>query len=347
MNKILDGRKIIGYDFEVFSKSVHPETGKAYWMVVFIERESGKKFTIKNDVEKLRWFYDNYKNCIFVGYNSRHYDQYIFKGLLLGMDAGHINDMIIEKGIGGYQVVPEAYKIPFYNYDCQVAMNSLKQLEAFMGSMIKESDVPFNIDRPLTVEEELETEEYCTHDVLETLKVFEQTINGFNAQVGLLDMFNLDVKFISKTNAQLTAEILGGKKLKGLKDHHDFKYPDTLVLNKYTEIKDFFDSLKNDTFVPTKFKSGKPVLELELEVAGVPTVYARGGLHGSLNNFTYEGKIYSLDVQSLYPSLMIEYGLMSRAVDSDEKFKNIKAERVVLKKAKNPLQESLKLVLNY
>ena len=56
MSKLLEGRKLLFYDFEVFADSKHPKTGQSYWMVVFVEYESKKKFTIKNDIEKLEWF---------------------------------------------------------------------------------------------------------------------------------------------------------------------------------------------------------------------------------------------------------------------------------------------------
>jgi hypothetical protein len=318
----------------------------AYWMVVFRDYHSRKKFTIKNDVAKLKWFYNHYKNDIFVGYNSRGYDQWVFKGVMMGMDAGYITKRIIEDDVKGHNVVPNGNKLPMNVYDCSTGFHGLKQLEAFMGSKIKESDVPFNIDRPLTPEEELEIEYYCTHDVDETIRAFDHLINKFNAQVGLIDMFNLGADMMSKTSAQLTAIILDAKKIKDKKDEFDFIYPDTRVLTKYKEVQAFFDSIKDGTFVPTKFEKGKPKIEVELNVAGVPTVYALGGLHGAIKNFMYTGKIYSLDVASLYPALILEYGLMSRACESDEKFRYIRDKRIELKKAKNPLQEALKLAIN-
>ena len=41
----------------------------------------------------------------------------------------------------------------------------LKTYEGFMGSDIKETDVDFNLDRPLTPEEVALTIKYCKHDV--------------------------------------------------------------------------------------------------------------------------------------------------------------------------------------
>lgn len=296
MTSVMDGRKLIFFDFECYTNSLCPDTDMAYWMVVFRDYHSRKKFTIKNDVAKLKWFYNHYKNDIFVGYNSRGYDQWVFKGVMMGMDAGYITKRIIEDDVKGHNVVPNGNKLPMNVYDCSTGFHGLKQLEAFMGSKIKESDVPFDIDRPLTPEEEDEVEYYCTHDVDETIRAFDHLINKFNAQVGLIDMFDLGADMMTKTSAQLTAIILDAKKMKDKKDEFDFIYPDTYVLNKYKEVKAFFDSIKDGTFKPTKFEKGKPKIEVELDIAGVPTVYALGGLHGAIKNFMYTGKIYSLDV---------------------------------------------------
>lgn len=346
MSKTLEGRKLIFCDFEVFANSIHPVTNQAYWMVVFIEYNSKKKFTIKNDTAKLRWFYSHYKDHIFVGYNIRGYDQWVMKGAILGQDTGHITKQIIEHGKKGYHVVKNNYSVPLNIYDVATGFHGLKQLEAFMGSKIKESEVPFDLDRPLTLEEEIEVEEYCTHDVEQTILVFDKLKNKFDAQVGLLDMFDLDISLISKTTAQVTAEILEAKKVDNKNDEFEFIYPDTYKIEKYTQVKEFFDSVKNGTFVATSFEKGKPKIEMITLIAGTETTYALGGLHAAIPNFIYEGKIYSLDVASLYPALILEYGLMSRACESDEKFRYIRDERIVLKRAKNPLQEALKLAIN-
>ena len=59
-------------------------------------------------------------------------------------------------------------EIEINNYD--VMPNppiGLKTMEGFMGHNIKETSVPFNIDRKLTKEEIEQTIFYCRHDVEE------------------------------------------------------------------------------------------------------------------------------------------------------------------------------------
>ncbi|MCR1448319.1 hypothetical protein NRE23_18365, partial [Clostridioides difficile] len=85
---------MIFYDFEVFSYD---------WLVVFIDVLNKKEEVIVNDIDKLNSFYIEHREDIFIGYNSRHYDQYIFKGLLCGFNAKEINDYIIVKGQPGWK----------------------------------------------------------------------------------------------------------------------------------------------------------------------------------------------------------------------------------------------------
>ena len=82
------------YDFEVF---------KYDWLVVIIDVINKKEHVIVNDVEKLKDIYDKHKDDIWVGYNSRSYDQYILKGLLCGFNPKEINDYIIVKNKPGWK----------------------------------------------------------------------------------------------------------------------------------------------------------------------------------------------------------------------------------------------------
>ena len=164
---------MIFYDFEVF---------KYDWLSVFIDTDTHKIFPIVNDPDALQKLYEiNIKN-IWVGFNNQHYDQYIFKGILLGMNPKVINDKIIVDGLDGWQISRAFNKIPMINYDVFSSRSSgLKTLEGFMGNNIKETSVPFNIDRKLTKKEIEEVIKYCTWDVENTVEVFMEKIDTFNA----------------------------------------------------------------------------------------------------------------------------------------------------------------------
>ena len=317
--------QIIFYDFEVF---------KHDWLVVIQDFETRKKLAIINDVAKLKKFYESHKDSIWVGYNSRHYDQFILKGILSGLDPWYVNDQIINHDRSGYQIVPDASNYPVNNFDVATLYHSLKQLEGFMGSTIKESSVPFGIDRPLTQEELDETLKYCTHDVEQTIEVFNNRRDEFDSQMGIINAFDLPLEMINKTKAQSAAHVLGAVRQEH-NDEYNIVFPDTIQLSeKYQYIADWYKVNKDAS------------KKQNVTVAGVPHVFGWGGLHGALDNYADEGIILCCDVASLYPSIMIEYGFLSRNVTSPEKYREIRDTRLQYKAEKNSLHYPLKIMLN-
>ncbi|HEY8445124.1 MAG TPA: hypothetical protein VIK94_03225, partial [Bacilli bacterium] len=101
-------RRLIFYDFEVFAYD---------WLVVLCEYSTRKGKVIINDREMLRKYYNYFKNDIWIGFNTRNYDQYILKGILLGYDPWYISKEIVENNKKGYQIIPNAYEIKLYNFD--------------------------------------------------------------------------------------------------------------------------------------------------------------------------------------------------------------------------------------
>lgn len=324
---------LLFYDFEVFHYD---------WLVVLIDYKSKTKHVIVNDIQEHRRVYNNTRKSkhVWVGYNSRNYDSIILKGLLLGKDAYELNDKIINQGLKEYQILGEERdKYPLLNFDIATRMHSLKQLEGFMGQKIKESDISFNLNRKLTKDEINETIEYCTHDVEQTIEVFENLQEEFDSQMALIETFDLPLENLNKTKAQLVATILNAKKPNKDEredDEFDIIYPDTLILDKYSYVLDWFKDPHNHN----KKKS------LYTTIAGIPHVIGWGGLHGSLDNYIYKGNILCADVASLYPSIMIEYGLLSRNVKKPELYKEIRDTRLKLKAQHNPMQLPYKIVLN-
>lgn len=211
------------YDFEVF---------KYDWLVVIMDTDLKKETVIVNSVDELQAFYDKNISNIWVGFNSRHYDQYILKGILCGFDAKKINDFIITKGNPGWKFSSMFREIPLINYDVMLGTDrGLKSFEGFMGNNIKETDVPFDIDRKLTEKEIEQTIFYCRHDVQQTMQVFIKRIDEFNTMMYFIKHFKLPLAALSKTKAQLAAEILGGnRKGQSFDDEFDFPVLDCLDL---------------------------------------------------------------------------------------------------------------------
>ena len=138
------------YDFEVF---------KYDWLVVVKDTSTRTTYEIVNSPDELEALYERSKKEIWCGFNSRHYDQYILKAILCGFDPKKVNDYIILKGNPGWKFAPTMFRnIPLLNYDVMLGTDrGLKSFEGFMGHDIKETSVPFDIDRKLTDAEIRET----------------------------------------------------------------------------------------------------------------------------------------------------------------------------------------------
>jgi len=166
------------YDFEVFAHD---------WLVVLVSPDEGFRKTIANDRDELARFFDANCRKIWVGFNSRHYDVYILKAILLGMDPKKVNDFIIRDGNDGWRYSEAFRDITVLNYDVmQNTDRGLKYFEGSLGSDIRETSVPFDIDRKLTQEEVAETARYCTHDVEQTIEVFLQRKADFEEMTTLI-----------------------------------------------------------------------------------------------------------------------------------------------------------------
>lgn len=314
------------YDFEVFPK---------LWCVTMINPILREEVVIVNDTDKLKDHYNKYKKHIFVGFNNRLYDDYIFKAILCGFDPWEMNDWLINKKRKGWEFSSLLYQVQLNTFDCMVGFNGLKTLESFLGMSIEETKIPFNYDGEFTPDMIVEVLEYNRHDVMATIEVFMKRKEEFDSYMGLLKLFNLPLTYLSKSKAQLSAAILGARKTKH-KDEFDISFPPTLRIDKYTDVLDFF---KNEWNYETN---------LETTIAGVPHVYGTGGIHGAILNYAGEGDFLHVDVTSYYPSLMITYPeyCMSRSGASLERFKEIYHSRVEYKKQKNPMANALKIVLN-
>lgn len=318
---------LIVADFEVFHSD---------WVMVAINPIERSKTVIVNDSKQLKDFYEQHKNDIFIFYNGRQYDQYIFKAILLDFNPKDVNDWIIVKDMPGWKYSDLFRQVNINFFDIMTSFHGLKTLEGFMGNNIKESSVDFNLNRKLTAAEIQETIHYCTHDVEQTLKVFIQRKEEFDAHMSLLKEFKLPMNLVSKTKVQLSAVILGAVK-QFRDDEFDIEYPNTLKLDKYKEIKQWYDNPLNRDYEKS----------LEIDVAGVPHIFAWGGLHGARANYMDTGYFLNVDVASYYPSLMLRYKWGSRNCPSLEKFKMIYETRLKLKReGKKKEQAPYKIVLN-
>ena len=340
---IIDKSIIWGYDFEVYSKI-------NWFCVTFINYENrNKEVVIVNDRAKLIEFYNSHKDDIFISYNGRQYDTGTFKGILDGMNVGFVNDKLIKEGKKPFQVVKNAKKYPLNDYDTILKDKSLKQLEAFMGDDIRETEVDFNIDRPLTEEEIKQILHYNHHDVIEVLRVLDYCWDDFEGQLDIIELYGLDMSYFTKTKVQLASKILNAINQPTLDDEFDIRLPETIQLSdKYKFIPEWYMNPKNWRYKEhLRSEDNQHNNQLCCTVAGIPHVFAWGGCHGADDKeAVFEGIILHADVASMYPTTDIEYGLLSRKFKNPDDFKQMKNFRLKLKSEKNPKNKALKPMIN-
>ena len=323
-----------------------------FWCVTFYDVMNYKKTVIVNDRKSLLKFYAKTKDELYFGYNNRNYDNFIYKGILLGMNPKEINDKIVYEGLKGFQITDKFKDIQLYAFDCYVLNHSLKQFESFLRRKIFESTIPFDYDKPLNMEQIEEILDYNDYDVDSTVIVFMKNPYTYDAHMGLIEMFDyLSFNEINKTSAQIVADILKCKK--GTHDDSDqwnIVCPPNLQVKKYKHVIDWFLNPQNHDLSK----------KADFEIMGLKHTIGWGGIHASVAKEYIDNKdggiIMHLDVNSYYPSL----GIFAKVYPEDKTifelafgkeghkiYKEIYEKRLQLKReGKKKEQAPLKIVLN-
>ncbi len=351
---------MIFYDFEVF---------KYDWLVVILDMTAQKEHVIINDEDSLKLFYEAHKDDIWCGYNSRNYDQFILRAILLGFDPKTVNDWIIVKDKSGWMFSSLFWQISLNNYD--VMPNppvGLKTMEGMMGNNIKETSVPFNLDRKLTDSELHETVKYCRHDVEQTVEVFLERKSEFDAMLQMCQVFNMPLSYLGKTDAGITAKVLDCVKT-DWDDEFDFIIEPFIKLNKYSSVLNWFKNAKQDCIAemqaeyakatptqrykydhtdPEAFRKFFYNRSITTNICGIPHVDGWGGIHGASEKPIHrKGSLWHVDVRSYYPSYLIAHQRVTRAARHPEKYKEVYDTRMALKAAgKKKEQAPYKKLLN-
>jgi hypothetical protein len=335
--------RLIVYDVEVFCFD---------WLVTLKDKESGIFTCIWNDSEALKACLD--EETIYIGFNSKHYDSYIIKAIALGLsnqEVKQVNDYIIGGGQGWQCPLLNGFYFQFNNVDIRDDTQqglSLKAIEGHLGMSVKESSVPFDIDRPLTAEERAETEFYCKHDVDTTEKLIDIRKDYLKNKINLGRLAGLnEVKAMSMTNAKLTAAMLKAEQ-KPHDDERKYTYPDNLRREFIPqEVFDFFNKMYDPSISDDELFKGK----INLSIGECPVTIGYGGIHGAIPNFFWEESedrgIWNEDVGSYYPHLCTINGYTSRNIPSPQIYEDILDRRMKAKAAGDKqTANALKLVCN-
>lgn len=335
--------RLIVYDVEVFCED---------WLVIFKDIETGKYTCVHNDNEELKECIS--EDCIYIGFNSKHYDQFIIKAICCGFtpqEVKQVNDFIIGGGQGWECPMLRDFFFRFNNVDIKDDMQkglSLKAIEGHLGLSVEESTVPFDIDRPLTEEELKETAKYCIHDVDTTEKLVELRKDYLKNKIHIGKLAGLDeVKAMGMTNAKLTAALLKAEQ-KPHDDERKYVYPPNLKREYIPqEVFDFFDRMYDPEISDKELFSDKQTFS----IGDCPGVVGYGGIHAAIPNYffveTEDRVIRNKDVASYYPHLMTLCGYTSRNIPSAKVFEDVLDTRMKAKASGDKATaNALKLVVN-
>ena len=335
--------RLIVYDVEVFCED---------WLVIFKDIETGKYTCVHNDNEELKECIS--EDCIYIGFNSKHYDQFIIKAICCGFtpqEVKQVNDFIIGGGQGWECPMLRDFFFRFNNVDIKDDMQmglSLKAIEGHLGLSVEESTVPFDIDRPLTEEELKETAKYCIHDVDTTEKLVELRKDYLKNKIHIGKLAGLDeVKAMGMTNAKLTAALLKAEQ-KPHDDERKYVYPPNLKREYIPqEVFDFFDRMYDPEISDKELFSDKQTFS----IGDCPGVVGYGGIHAAIPNYffveTEDRVIRNKDVSSYYPHLMTLCGYTSRNIPSAKVFEDVLETRMKAKASGDKATaNALKLVVN-
>lgn len=335
--------RLVTYDCEVFAYD---------WLVTLKDKETGQRTRIWNDNEALKMALSD--DCVYVGFNSKHYDQFIVKAIAADFtpqEIKKVNDFIIGGGQGWDCPLLKNFYFAFNDVDIKDDMQiglSLKAIEGHLGISVQESTVPFDIDRPLTEAERRETEFYCDHDVDKAERLIDIRKDYLKNKVHIGRLAGLsDVKAMGMTNAKLTAAMLKATK-KPHDDERKYVYPENLKREYIPpEVFAFFDKMYDPSVSDKELFSGK----LEFQIGDCPGVVGYGGIHAAIPHYFFEETgdrvIRNKDVASYYPHLMTLYGYTSRNIPSAKVFENVLETRMKAKASGDKATaNALKLVVN-
>lgn len=325
----------------------------------FVVVHSGQPFARDTLIKMLRE-----ENVCVCGYNIKHYDLIIANAIYQGFTPEEIkivNDIIINPAMA-YSTKDHIRLSSFakrkFNTVYEDLMDdnsgSLKEIEANLGLCILESEVPFDKEE-LTAEEMEEVIKYCKQDVYATMKYFEKIVVYYSKNKELIcKTFNINsTSAYTSTNATLVGLALGARKT-------SFDDEERTDISLPTKILEYcYENLPHE--VLNKLLSSGDAFDTVL--FGNAVTFGNGGIHSTITGYNSDTEalyvetddeycLINVDAASYYPSIMIQFKLLSRAIKDPDRFKNIFDTRMAIKAKENPTKEdeefnmASKLVLN-
>lgn len=308
--------KIVVFDFEVFRYDV---------LLGAIEiTADGKKLFQSWDLEEIKQFYLDNEDSIWVGWNNQAYDNFILQAIVQGAPQNKIkaySDQLIAQHIRG------RLRMKLHSFDLMAQSKgylSLKTTEAYDGHKISESEVDFNLDRPLTRNEILDTESYNRDDLNQTMHNLLETglWKDFELRLQIIEEFGLSFKALEYTGTQTAEVVLGAEKIEGIENMlvKPVLWPTLRLENE--QVKEFYLS--------EAFRRNE---HIKVNICGAEHTLGAGGIHAALRKYHADSALY-FDVSGYYNLIMILLDLLPRSIPKEgrERYKYMYHEQLRLKK---------------
>lgn len=274
-----------------------------------------------------------------VAYNNYGYDDYIIYAMsknFLQDILKQWNDSIIKKQSTVNMKKIEVCKTLDAMQQIDVSRPSLKKIEGNMGLSIVESKVDFDIDRPLTPEENYETFVYCEYDTGQLVKIFKLRKGYFESKAAIVEMLPEEMR--EKAYKWNTTSIIGQLLKPKTPVRTGRLVPDELMKLVPVDVRNMWHEL--DSTQDYKFKQKKVIVQKH----GNDIEFGWGGLHGAPQGVFEAKDVKLLDVASMYPNILIIFNGLG---DKTEQYKGILDYRLQLKhEGKKKEQAPYKLILN-
>lgn len=368
---IIKGLIVQVYDIEIFPNCFHLTIKNTETKEFQFFELSNRK---NNLVDLVSLFLD--KRYIFCGYNNIHYDNPIVNFIIeyketlkkstrldIEYNLFQLSQIIIKDDLEKWK--RWKYANNFETLDLLTMLFSqklrvgLKEMQVTMKySNVQEYDG--NFEAPIPEEDIPKMIQYNINDVNSTEELLYRCENDIKLRLNIEEEYG--IKALNKDGVNLGMEILKTKYLekthKTWNDIKDLRSPcDKIALNeiilpfiKFDNpiLKDLLNEMKQQVVSPDRKGYNKHFLMDNLEYSvGV------GGIHSVNKPSIFIAKedevISDVDVASLYPSLIIEYGFYPPHLGKEflEVYKEIKDERIEAKHNGNKLKNlTLKLSIN-
>lgn len=298
-------------------------------------------------------------NQVSAGYNIKHYDLiianaiyqgftpqqiFVLSDLIIFPDHQYMDTMHLEMSRFVKKKFPGIVYMDLYDDND----GTLKDKESTLGLDIRESTVPFTKEN-LTEDDKLDMIKYCKHDVYSAMKYYTIVVKPAQAaKFSICKKFNIPIEnAFMCTNANLVCKALGAKRTQ-------FSDENKLEIFLPAKIKEYcYEVVPSDVLERLRTTNEKFTVNL----FGNKVSYGNGGIHSVYENNIYvesndEWMLANIDATSYYPSMLIQFNCISRALEEPKRFVDIFNERVYLKHLPNPTQEQKdwqladKLILN-